>query len=196
MELRDVVSVTLILFSVIDIIGILPIIIDLKDKGKLVEPGKVSIISFAIMVAFLFVGELILNLFGVDIQSFAVAGAIIMFLIGLEMVLGVDLFKEDKENKQSRKVSVVPVAFPLIAGAGTMTTIISLKAKFNDSSIVTGIFINILIVFVVLYFSDHLKSRLKPSIVIVLRKVFGIILLAIAVKLFRDNFHLLIKPID
>lgn len=196
MDLRDVVSVTLILFSVIDIIGILPIIIDLKEKGKLIEPGKVSIISFAIMVAFLFVGELILNLFGVDIQSFAVAGAIIMFLIGIEMVLGVDIFKEDRENKQSRKVSVVPIAFPLIAGAGTMTTIISLKAKFNNPSIIIGIFINILIVFVVLYFSDHIKSRLKPSIVIVLRKVFGIILLAIAVKLFRDNFHLLIKPID
>ena len=196
MDIKSIVSVSLILFSVIDIIGILPIIIDLKEKGKLIEPGKVSIISLAIMVGFLFVGELILNLFGVDIQSFAVAGAIIMFLIGIEMVLGVDLFKEDRENKQSRKVSVVPVAFPLIAGAGTMTTIISLKARYNDYSIVTGIVVNIIIVFLVLYFSDYIKSRLKPSMVIVLRKVFGIILLAISVKLFRDNFHLLIKPIN
>jgi multiple antibiotic resistance protein len=195
-DTKSIISVSLILFSVIDIIGILPIIIDLKDKGKLIEPGKVSLISLAIMISFLFVGELILNLFGVDIQSFAVAGAIIMFLIGIEMVLGVDLFKEDRENKQSRKVSVVPVAFPLIAGAGTMTTIISLKAKYNDYSIVTGIVINIIIVFLVLYFSDYIKSRLKPSMVIVLRKVFGIILLAISVKLFRDNFHLLIKPIN
>ena len=190
MEFKSILSVTLILFSVIDIIGSLPIIIDLKEKGNRIESFKASMVSLVLMVLFLYVGDQVLKLFGVDVQSFAVAGSIILFIISFEMILGITLFKEEKKVK---KATIVPVAFPLVAGAGTMTTIISLKAKFDNIEILVGIFINIILVYVVLKSSGYLKTKLSPSFINVLRKMFGIILLAIAVKLFRDNFHLYIS---
>ena len=193
MDIKSIISVFLILFSVIDIIGSLPIILDLKEKGHRIEPGKAALVSLGIMVAFLYVGDQILKLFGVDVQSFAVAGAIILFLLGLEMILGVDIFKEDKENRRARKATIVPIAFPLVAGAGTMTTLLSLKAKFDNVSIIIAVVLNVILVYVVLRSADWLKPRLSPSFILVLRKVFGIILLAIAIKLFRENFHLYIK---
>lgn len=189
MDAKNILSVGLILFSVIDIIGSLPIIIDLKEKGNRIESGKAALVSLVLMVIFLYVGDQVLKLFGVDIPSFAVAGSIILFIISFEMILGITLFKEEKKVK---KATIVPIAFPLVAGAGTMTTIISLKAKFNNVEILTGIFINILLVYLVLKSSDYLKDKLSPSFINVLRKMFGIILLAIAVKLFRENFHLYI----
>lgn len=189
MDAKNILSVGLILFSVIDIIGSLPIIIDLKEKGNRIESGKASLVSMVLMVTFLYVGDQVLKLFGVDIPSFAVAGSIILFIISFEMILGITLFKEEKKVK---KATIVPIAFPLVAGAGTMTTIISLKAKFNNIEILTGIFINIILVYIVLRSSDYLKDKLSPSFINVLRKMFGIILLAIAVKLFRENFHLYI----
>lgn len=190
MDFKNLLSVSLILFSVIDIIGSLPILIDLKDKGNHIESGKAAIVSMLLMIVFLLVGEQVLKLFGVDVQSFAVAGSIILFAISFEMILGVKIFKDDKNTK---KATIVPIAFPLVAGAGTMTTIISLKAKFSDYEILTGIFINILLVYAVLKSVDVLRTKLSPSFINVLRKLFGIILLAIAVKLFRDNFHLYIS---
>jgi multiple antibiotic resistance protein len=190
MDFKNLLSVTLILFSVIDIIGSLPILIDLKDKGNHIESGKAALVSMMLMVVFLFVGEQVLKLFGVDVQSFAVAGSIILFAISFEMILGVKIFKDDKNTK---KATIVPIAFPLVAGAGTMTTIISLKAKFSDYEILTGILINIILVYAVLKSVDVLRTKLSPSFINVLRKLFGIILLAIAVKLFRDNFHLYIS---
>ena len=143
------------------------------------------------MVAFLFTGESILRLFGVDVQSFAVAGALILFFLGLEMILGVKLFKE---QHGSSKGTVVPVAFPLIAGAGTMTTIISLKAKYETVDILIAIVLNIILVYIVLRSSNWIQAKLGEAGAAVLRKVFGIILLAIAIKLFKDNFHLVITP--
>lgn len=190
MAFKDFLSAFLILFSVIDIIGTFPIIIDLKEKGFEVESSKASFASLVIMLAFLFTGEQVLRLFGVDVESFAVAGSIILFLLAIEMILGVHLFKEDKKTK---KGSIVPIAFPLVAGAGTMTTIISIKAKFSDVVIISAIALNCLVVFFVLWGSDWLKTRISPGFIAVLRKMFGIILLATAVKLFRDNFHLYIK---
>lgn len=190
MDFKNLLSVSLILFSVIDIIGSLPILIDLKDKGNHIESGKAALVSMMLMVVFLFVGEQVLKLFGVDVQSFAVAGSIILFAISFEMILGVKIFKDDKNTK---KATIVPIAFPLVAGAGTMTTIISLKAKFSDYEILTGILINIILVYAVLKSVDVLRTKLSPSFINVLRKLFGIILLAIAVKLFRDNFHLYIS---
>lgn len=190
MAFTEFLSAFLILFSVIDIIGSLPIILDLKEKGFEVEPVKASLASLLIMLAFLFTGEQVLHLFGVDVESFAVAGSIILFLLAIEMILGVHLFKEDKKSKKS---SIVPIAFPLVAGAGTMTTIISIKAKFNDAVIITSIVINCILVFFVLWGSEWLKPRLSPAVIAVLRKMFGIILLATAVRLFRDNFHLYIR---
>jgi multiple antibiotic resistance protein len=190
MEFKSILSVSLILFSVIDIVGSLPIIIDLKEKGNKIESGKAALISFCLMIIFLYLGEQVLKLFGVDVQSFAVAGSIILFIISFEMILGVQIFKEEKKVK---KATIIPIAFPLVAGAGTMTTIISLKAKYDNLDILTGILINVILVYLVLKSSDYLRTKLSPSFINVLRKMFGIILLAIAVKLFRDNFHLYIS---
>ncbi|HRG21346.1 MAG TPA: MarC family protein, partial [Saprospiraceae bacterium] len=144
MDAKNILSVSLILFSVIDIIGSLPIIIDLKEKGNRIESAKAAAVSLVLMVTFLYVGDQVLKLFGVDIPSFAVAGSIILFIISFEMILGITLFKEEKKVK---KATIVPVAFPLVAGAGTMTTIISLKAKFDNIEILTGIVINIVLVY-------------------------------------------------
>ena len=167
------------MFSVIDILGNIPIIIDMKNKGIVVDSMQAALVSMGLMVAFLFAGEGILKLFGLDVQSFAVAGAIILFFLGLEMILGLRFFRESPGTNTG---TIVPIAFPLIAGAGTMTTLISLKSKY------------IIVVFAVLHFSDWVKDKLGDMGVAILRKVFGIILLAIAIKLFKENFHLIITP--
>jgi multiple antibiotic resistance protein len=152
---------------------------------------KAALVSLGLMVAFLYGGEGILKLFGLDVQSFAVAGAIIIFFLGLEMILGVRFFKESAGTAVG---TVVPIAFPLIAGAGTMTTLISLKSKYENVDILAAIFLNIIVVFAVLHFSDYIKEKLGDAGAAILRKVFGIILLAIAIKLFKENFHLVITP--
>ena len=193
MNVKDLISVTLILFSVIDIIGSLPIMIDLKKKGIQIESGKATLVALLIMTIFLYAGEGLLSLFGVDIESFAVAGAIILFLIGLEMILNIPIFREDPDSGSG---SIVPVAFPLIAGAGTMTTILALKAKYAVIDIQLGIFLNMIFVFLVLRSSNWISRKLGTGGANILRKVFGIILLAIALKLFQDNFHLAIEPTD
>lgn len=188
---KEFISVTLVLFSVIDIIGSIPILIGLQKKGIKIEAAKASVISLFIMTAFLYGGEALLHLFGIDVESFAVAGAIILFLMGMEMVLGVHIFHEQPDTSSG---TIVPVAFPLIAGAGTMTTIIALKADFQAINIQLGIVLNIIFVFLVLRSSNWISNKLGAGGANVLRKVFGIILLAIAIKLFRDNFHLIITP--
>ena len=190
MDIKSIISVTLILFSVIDIVGSIPIIIDLKTKGIKIEALKASLVALMIMSVFLYMGTAILGLFGVDVESFAVAGAIILFFLGLEMILGITLFRDDPKSKSG---TLVPIAFPLIAGAGTMTTIISLQSKYDNLDIQIGIIINIILVYVVLKSSGWIRKKIGPGGADVLRKLFGIILLAIAVKLFRDNFHLIIK---
>lgn len=192
-DFKELISVSLVLFSVIDILGSIPIIIDLKRKGIHIEAGKASLISLFLMTLFLYAGAALLNLFGVDVQSFAVAGAIILFLIGMEMVLGVRIFRD---NLNASKGTIVPVAFPLIAGAGTMTTIIALKAKYEAVNIQIGIILNIVFVFLVLRSSDWIGSRLGEGGANVLRKVFGIILLAMAIKLFKDNFRLAVVSLN
>lgn len=192
MDIQNVLSIGLILFSVIDIVGNIPVIIDLKNKGVVVDSLQAALVSLGLMVAFLFVGEGILGLFGLDVQSFAVAGAIILFFLGLEMVLGVRFFREGQGT--SSVGTVVPIAFPLIAGAGTMTTIISLKSKYESVDILVAIVLNIILVFAVLHYSTWIKDKLGEAGAAVLRKVFGIILLAIAIKLFKENFHLVITP--
>jgi multiple antibiotic resistance protein len=190
MDIKSIISVTLILFSVIDIIGNIPIIIDLKNRGVKIEALKASLVALLIMSIFLYMGESILGLFGVDVESFAVAGAIILFFLGIEMILGITLFKDDPNSNSG---TLVPIAFPLIAGAGTMTTIISLQSKYDNLDIQIGIIINIVLVYIVLKSSGWIRKKIGPGGANVLRKLFGIILLAIAVKLFRENFHLIIK---
>ncbi|MDQ3534829.1 MAG: MarC family protein [Bacteroidota bacterium] len=186
---KEIISVSLILFSVIDILGSIPIIIDLRKKTGHVQSEKATIVAGILMVIFLFLGESILRLFGIDVQSFAVAGAIIMFLLGMEMVLGVIIFKSDMEATGST-TSIVPIAFPLIAGAGTMTTLISLRAEFSQPNVLVGIFLNLVFVYIVLKTSGWLERKIGNAGFNILRKVFGIILLSIAIKLFKNNFFI------
>lgn len=185
-SINEIISVSLILFSVIDIIGSIPIIIDLKKKaGGHIQSGKATIVAVIIMISFLFIGESILGLFHLDVESFAVAGAIVIFLLGLEMVLGISIYKEDESL--ARSASVVPIAFPLIAGAGTMTTILTLKAAYHTVNIFIGIILNAILVFAVLKMSNWIEQKIGRGGEAILRKVFGIILLAIAIKIFRAN---------
>ncbi|NLR94653.1 MULTISPECIES: MarC family protein [Flammeovirga] len=181
---KAVASVTLILFSVIDIVGSIPIIIDLRQKEGKIESGKATVVAGIIMILFLIVGTQILNLFGIDVNSFAIAGAIILFLLGIEMILGIVLFKSEPDAGSG---SIVPLAFPLIAGAGSMTTIISLKSEYSEMSILLGIILNLLFVYIVLKSSGWIQKKLGKGGANILRKVFGIILLAIAIKLFKTN---------
>ncbi len=181
---KEIISVSLILFSVIDIPGSLPVIINLKNKGSKIQAGKASLIAGVIMIVFLFCGESILKLFGVDISSFAVAGALIIFLIGLEMILGIHLFRDTHENESS---TIVPIAFPLIAGAGTLTTILTLRAEYEELNIIVGILINLILVFGFIRSSGWIARKIGQNGTDVLRKVFGIILIAIAVKIFKTH---------
>jgi multiple antibiotic resistance protein len=183
---KEIISVSLILFSVIDILGSVPVVIDLRKKLGHIQSGKATIVAGIIMIVFLFLGESILKLFGIDIGSFAIAGAIVMFLIGMEMVLGVTLFKHEETTASS--ASVMPIAFPLIAGAGTMTTLVSLQAEFQQINIIIGVAVNLLLVFVVLKTCKWLEKKIGQAGFSILRKVFGIILLAISIKLFKNYF--------
>ncbi|MBO0930323.1 MarC family protein [Fibrella aquatilis] len=182
---KEVISVTLILFSVIDILGSLPVLIDLRKKVGKIEAERATFASGLLMITFLFLGERILKLFGVDVASFAVAGALIIFLIGLEMILGRTIFKSELEADGA--AHIVPIAFPLIAGAGTLTTLISLRAEYQTVNILVGIVLNLVLIYVVLKSSEWLEDRIGPGGLNVLRKIFGIILLAIAIKLIKTN---------
>lgn len=182
---KEIISVSLILFSVIDILGSIPIVIDLRKKFGHVQSGKATLVSGVIMVAFLFIGESILSLFGVDISSFAIAGAFVMFLIGMEMILGRQFFRSDPD--ESASASIVPLAFPLIAGAGTMTTLISLKVEYSTANILVGIVVNLAFVYLVLKTSGWLERKIGKAGFNILRKVFGIVLLSIAIKIFKNH---------
>ena len=185
-SIKEIISVTLILFSVIDVVGNIPIVISMKSQGKKIESSKATLVAGILMIAFLFAGESILHLFGVDVGSFAIAGAIVIFIIGLEMILGITLMKEPDSSSNSS--TIVPIAFPLIAGAGTLTTILSLKAEYMQFNITIGILLNLLIVYVVLKSSNWIQKKLGEGGANILRKIFGIILLAIAIKLFKSNW--------
>ncbi len=184
-NIKEVVSVTLILFSVIDILGAIPIIIDLRKKAGSINARRATLVSGGLMIAFLYVGKEILKLFGVDVASFAVAGALILFLIGLEMILGRNIFKHDAVHTNA--TSIVPIAFPMIAGAGTMTTILSLKAAYQEINIIVGILINLVFIYLVLRSSAWIERQLGVAGTDVLRKIFGLILIAISIKLFRST---------
>lgn len=188
LNIKEIFSVTLILFSVIDMLGNIPLVVEMRKRWGKIESGKATLTAGFIMVVFLFLGEQILNLFNLDIGSFAVSGAIIMFLIGMEMVLGLQIFKPSPDEGATS--SIVPLAFPIIAGAGTMTTLISLRAEYHEANILGGVIINLIIVYVVLKSSAWLERKIGPAGFNVLRKVFGIILLSIAIKLFKTNWFL------
>ena len=173
----------MILFAIIDILGSIPILISLRNKAGHLQSGKASIVALLIMILFLFAGEELLRIIGLDVSSFAIAGSIVIFIIAMEMILGINLFKEEV----SESVSIVPLAFPLIAGSGTLTTLLSLKSEYATQNIIVGITLNMLFVYIVLKNTVRLEKLLGKTGVSILRKAFGIILLAIAVKLFRNN---------
>lgn len=182
-DLKEIFTAGMVLFAVIDIIGSIPLIISLREKVGHIQSEKASIVSTIIMVAFLFVGEEILKLIGIDTNSFAIAGSFIIFFLALEMVLGINLFKNDEPDT----ASIVPLAFPIIAGAGTLTSLLSLRAEFHVVNIIIAIVINIIIVYIILKSSRRIERLLGQSGINIIRKIFGVVLLAIAVKLFTTN---------
>jgi multiple antibiotic resistance protein len=187
---KDLFTVCFTLFAVIDIIGAVPVLVSLKNKLGGINELKATLISGALMVLFLYIGEPFLSLLGVDVRSFAVGGSIVIFILGLEMVLGLEFFKSEKDI---RAATVVPIAFPLIAGSGTLTTIISLKAIYAQPTVLIGILINLVFVFIVLKSLRYIERLLGPAGMIAIRKFFGVVLLAIAVKIFATNAPGLIK---
>lgn len=190
LNFKEIFTAFMVLFAVIDIVGNIPIIIDLKKKAGHIQSKKASLIAGLIMIIFLFVGDSILGLVGIDVHSFAVAGAFILLFIALEMILGITLYKQDEES--SLNATVFPLAFPLIAGPGSLTTLLSLKSEFNTENIIVAVVINVLFIFIVLKTSSKIEGIIGPNGINITRKVFGVILLAIAVKLFTSNIKFLL----
>ncbi|MAZ25960.1 MAG: hypothetical protein CL868_02645 [Cytophagaceae bacterium] len=184
-DFKEIATASMILFAIIDIIGSIPVILGLRKKVGHIESEKASIVACVIMIVFLFLGKEILNLIGIDVNSFAVAGAFIIFFLALEMILGIQLYRDDAPET----ASVVPLAFPLIAGAGTMTALLSLRAAYAVENIIVAIVINIVFVYIVLKSSGKIEQVLGKQGINIIRKVFGVILLAIAVKLFASNIQ-------
>lgn len=179
----QILSTSMVLFAIIDILGAIPIVIQLRRKAGHIESEKASIVATTLMIIFLFAGEGLLKIIGLDVESFAIAGSLVIFCVAMEMVLGLTLFHEEAPET----VSIVPLAFPLIAGAGTMTTLLSLKTEYATQNIIVGILINMIFVYIVLKNTERLEKLFGKSGLNVLRKAFGVILLAIAIKLFRNN---------
>lgn len=183
LDIKEIITVSMVLFAVIDIVGTIPIIVDLRNRHGHIESEKASAVAGIIMIVFLFIGEEFLKLIGIDVHSFAVAGSFVLFFLALEMILGIRIYKED----QASSASIVPLAFPLIAGAGTMTTLLSLRSQYDAANIVIAIVLNIILVYVVLRSSAKIERMLGKNGLGVVRKTFGVVLLAIAVKLFAAN---------
>ncbi len=182
-DFKEIATVGMVLFAVIDIVGTIPIIVNLRSKHGHIESEKASIVAGIIMIVFLFAGEGLLKLIGIDVHSFAVAGSFVLFFLALEMILGIRIYRDEEASS----ASIVPIAFPLIAGAGTMTTLLSLKAQYVTENIVVAIILNIIVVYLVLKSSAKIEKMLGKNGLGVIRKTFGIVLLAIAVKLFASN---------
>lgn len=182
-DFKEIVTIGMVLFAVIDIVGTIPIIVELRQKFGHIESEKASIVAGIIMIVFLFVGEELLKLIGIDVHSFAVAGSFVLFFLALEMILGIRIYKEEANSS----ASIVPLAFPLIAGAGTMTTLLSLRSQFATINIIIAIVLNIILVYIVLKSSAKIEKVLGKNGLGVIRKTFGVVLLAIAVKLFASN---------
>jgi multiple antibiotic resistance protein len=189
-SVKEIFTAFMVLFAVIDIVGNIPIIIDLRKKAGHIQSEKASIIAGLIMIVFLFVGNSILKLVGIDVHSFAVAGAFILLFIALEMILGITLYKQEDDSDLS--ATVFPLAFPLIAGPGSLTTLLSLKSEFHTENIIIAVIVNVLVIYVVLKTSTKIERIIGPNGIKITRKIFGVILLAIAVKLFTSNIKFLL----
>lgn len=193
-KLSEIITVSLTLFAVIDILGSIPILIGIKNKMGDIHAGLATLVSGILILAFFFFGAELLSFMGLDVPSFAIAGSIIIFFLAMEMVLGIEFFKSDSSTSgKNTGGSVVPIAFPMIAGSGTLTTVMSLKASYSDYNILIGIIINLLFVFVCLKSLGWLERLLGPSGISVVRKFFGVILVAIAIKIFKENLILMMN---
>ena len=190
LNFKEIFTAFMILFAVIDIVGNIPIIIDLRKKVGHIQSEKASLIAGVIMIFFLFIGENILSLIGIDVNSFAVAGSFVLFFIALEMILGITLYKD--EDNTTMTASVFPLAFPLIAGPGSLTTILSIKSEFSTPNIIIAIIVNVIVIYLVLKTSGKIEKIIGKNGIQIIRKVFGVVLLAIAVKLFMSNIKELI----
>ena len=186
LNFKEIFTAFMVLFAVIDIVGNIPIIIDLRKKVGHIQSEKASLIAGFIMILFLFLGQSLLSLIGIDVNSFAVAGSFVLFFIALEMILGVTIYKDD-DSGNALTASVFPLAFPLIAGPGSLTTLLSLRAEFSIENIIAAVLLNVLLIYIVLKTSTKIERIIGPNGIKIIRKVFGVILLAIAVKLFAAN---------
>lgn len=189
-DIKEIFTAFMVLFAVIDIVGNIPIIIDLRKKAGHIQSEKASIIAGVILIVFLFVGKSILKLVGIDVHSFAIAGAFILFFIALEMILGITLYKQDEDAKLN--ATVFPLAFPLIAGPGSLTTLLSLRSEFYTENIILAVVINVILIYFVLKTSAKIERFIGQNGINITRKIFGVILLAIAVKLFTSNIKFLL----
>ena len=192
-DFKEILTAFMVLFAVIDIVGNIPIIIDLRKKAGHIQSEKASVIAGIIMIVFLFLGDSILRLIGIDVHSFAVAGAFILFFIALEMILGITLYKQEEGSPMN--ASVFPLAFPLIAGPGSLTTLLSLKSEFHTENIIIAVVVNVLVIFLVLKTSSRIERMIGQNGINIIRKVFGVVLLAIAVKLFAHNIKALFEVV-
>jgi len=189
-NIKEILTAFMVLFAVIDIVGNIPIIIDLRKKAGHIQSEKASVIAGVIMIIFLFLGDSILKLIGIDVHSFAVAGAFILFFIALEMILGITLYKQEEGTNMN--ASVFPLAFPLIAGPGSLTTLLSLKSEFYTENIIIAVIVNVIVIFIVLKTSSRIERFIGQNGINIIRKIFGVVLLAIAVKLFTSNIKFLL----
>jgi len=190
-NIKEIIAATMILFAVIDIVGNIPVVIKLRKKAGHIQSAKASFIALIIMIAFVFLGESILNVIGVEVSEFAVAGSFILFFIALEMILGITLFKD--EGVSPKTVTVFPLAFPLLAGPGSLTSLVALRAEYALENILVAIIVNIALIFIVLKTSRHIEKFMGKNGIAIIQKIFGVILLAIAVKLFTANIQELFK---
>ena len=190
LNIKEILTAFMVLFAVIDIVGNIPIIIDLRKKAGHIQSEKASVIAGIIMIVFLFLGDSILKLIGIDVHSFAVAGAFILFFIALEMILGITLYKQEEGSPMN--ASVFPLAFPLIAGPGSLTTLLSLKSEFHTENIIIAMIVNVVVIYLVLKTSNRIERFIGQNGIDIIRKVFGVVLLAIAVKLFTSNIKFLL----
>ncbi|GAA4800748.1 MarC family protein [Litoribaculum gwangyangense] len=191
LNFKEIFTAFMVLFAVIDIVGNIPIVIDLRKKVGHIQSEKASVIAGVILIVFLFLGKSILNLIGIDVNSFAVAGSFILFFIALEMILGITLYKQEEHTAMT--ASIFPLAFPLIAGPGSLTTLLSLRAEFRTENIIVAVLLNVIVIFIVLKTSAKIERFLGQNGINIIRKVFGVVLLAIAVKLFAHNIKALFE---
>lgn len=189
LNIKDILTIFMVLFAVIDIIGNIPIIIDLRKKVGQIQSEKASLIAGIILIVFLFIGEQLLSIIGIDVHSFAIAGSLIIFFIALEMILGIKIYKDEKNPLNA---TVFPLAFPLIAGPGSLTTLLSLKAAYSNTNIIIAIFINMLFIYIVLKGSSKIEKIIGENGIGIIRKIFGVVLLAISIKLFTSNIKFLL----